>query len=44
MSLEIVRKKYREKQKKRLKNKDFSIIASNCNGALILHDLGVRFN
>lgn len=30
--------------KKRLKNKDFSIISSNCNGGGILHDLGVRFN
>lgn len=30
--------------KLRLKNQDFSVIASNCNGALILHDLGQRFN
>lgn len=44
MSLEIARKKYREKQRRKLKNKDFSLISSNCNGALILHDLGVRFN
>ena len=28
----------------RLKNKDFSLIASNCNGAFILHDLGMRLN
>ena len=36
--------KYKTKQKKSLKNKTMSVIASNCNGALILHDLGVRFN
>lgn len=30
--------------KNRLKNTTMSVIASNCNGALILHDLGVRFN
>ena len=29
---------------KKLKNKDFSIIASNCNGTFLLHDLGLRFN
>ena len=28
----------------RLKNSDFSVISSNCNGAFILHDLGQRFN
>ena len=28
----------------RLKNTDFSLIASNCNGAMILHDLNMRFN
>lgn len=28
----------------KLKNKDFSVIASNCNGGTILSDLGVRFN
>lgn len=32
------------KQRKRLQNKDFSIISSNCNGGVISHDLGVRFN
>lgn len=34
----------REYNRKRLKNRDFSLISSNCNGALILHDLGLRFN
>ena len=29
---------------KKLKNRDFSLISSNCNGAFILHDLGLRFN
>lgn len=28
----------------RLKNKEFSLISSNCNGGMILHDLGLRFN
>ena len=27
-----------------LKNTNFSVISSNCNGAFILHDLGQRFN
>ena len=44
MNLNQKREKYNSKQKKKLKNKDISVIASNCNGALILHDLGVRFN
>ena len=29
---------------KELKNSNFSIISSNCNGGIICHDLGVRFN
>ena len=32
------------KNRKRLKNKDLTLIASNCNGCLILHDLGMRYN
>lgn len=32
------------KQKKRLQTRQFSIIASNCNGGVLTHDLGVRFN
>lgn len=35
---------YLKKLRERLTNKDFSVIASNCNGALILHDLGMKFN
>lgn len=30
--------------RKQLKNKDFSLLASNCNGGFILHDLQMRFN
>ena len=29
---------------KKLKNKEFTLISSNCNGCLICHDLNVRFN
>lgn len=28
----------------KLKNRSFSIISSNCNGGVIAHDLGVKFN
>ena len=27
-----------------LRNTDFSLISNNCNGGILLHDLGVRFN
>jgi uncharacterized protein (DUF1919 family) len=39
-----MRKLYNKRLAKKLKNKDFSVIASNCNGAFLLHDLGLRFN
>lgn len=39
-----LRKEVNLKNIGRLINKDFSLIASNCNGAFILHDLGLRFN
>lgn len=32
------------KNRKRLKNKSITLISSNCNGCLMLHDLGLRFN
>ncbi len=32
------------KNRKRLKNKELTLISSNCNGCLMLHDLGLRFN
>ncbi len=35
---------YLEIKKKKLKNKTPSVIASNCNGGVVLHDLGARFN
>ena len=35
---------YIKKKRKKLKNKSPSIIASNCNGCVISHDLGLRFN
>ena len=40
----LFRSFYLKRLRERLSNQDFSIIASNCNGALILHDLGLRFN
>ena len=33
-----------KKLRKRLTNKSPCVISSNCNGAFMLHDLGVRFN
>ena len=38
------RDRYKKAKRLRLKNIDFSLIASNCNGAMILHDLNLRFN
>ncbi|MBR6918160.1 MAG: DUF1919 domain-containing protein [Clostridia bacterium] len=35
---------YKDKKRRRLKNTSPSIISSNCNGGVILHDLGLRFN
>lgn len=32
------------RNRERLANRDFTLIASNCNGAFILHDLNLRFN
>lgn len=32
------------RNKKRLKNKDFSLISSNCVGGFILHNLNIHFN
>jgi len=33
-----------KRNRKRLIDDNFSIISSNCNGGVILHDLGLRFN
>lgn len=30
--------------RRKLKNKDFTLISSNCNGCLICHDLNIKFN
>lgn len=35
---------YVEKKRRQIKNSSPTIIASNCNGGYILHDLGLRFN
>lgn len=40
----VIREYYKKTQRLQLKNKDFSLIASNCNGAMILHDLKLKFN
>ena len=40
----IKRKVYRMILRIKLKNKDFSIISSNCNGGVILSDLNIKFN
>lgn len=37
-------KLYILRKRARLKNKDISILSSNCNGAFISHDMGCRFN
>lgn len=41
---DIFRRFYCRKLRKKLRNTEFSLFASNCNGACILHDLGVPFN
>lgn len=38
------RKHINKKNRSRLTNTTFSLIASNCNGAFICHDLNVKFN
>lgn len=35
---------YNKRNRRRLKNRSFSVISSNCNGGCMLHDLGMRFN
>ena len=36
-------KSYNEELRSRLKREDFTIIASDCNGTMVYHDLGVPF-
>lgn len=38
------RKKVLRKQINQLHNKDFTLIANNCNGGVLSHELGIRFN
>lgn len=40
---EIIEKNYERKLRKKIKNKDFSIICSNCIGGIIYHRLGLKF-
>lgn len=40
----FLRKPYDYYHRKKLKNKTFTLISSNCNGGNILHDLGLEFN
>lgn len=40
---EIIEKNYQRKLRKRIKNKDFSIICSNCIGGIIYNRLGLKF-
>ena len=35
---------YLKKERLRLKNKDITLISNNCNGGVLLHELGIRFN
>lgn len=38
-----VRISINRRNRKRLINENFSLISSNCNGAVILHDPGLKF-
>lgn len=38
------RKIYLRIKRKKLKNKDFTLLCNNCTGAFILHDLNVQYN
>ena len=40
----VRRKIFLTAQRHRLQNKQICLVSSNCNGAMILHDLGQRFN
>ena len=42
--MQILRKLHYKKMRKRLKNSEFSIISSDCFGAMVYHNLGQRFN
>ena len=38
------RKKKCKRLRKKLHNKDFTLISNNCNGCILLHELGLKFN
>ncbi len=38
------RKKYMQGLRARLSNYNLSLISNNCNGCIVLHDLGLQFN
>ena len=40
----VLRFIYRYFLRLKIKNKDISLISSTCNGCVILHDLGIRYN
>ena len=42
--INYIRNKYSKHKLSKLKNKNFSLIANNCNGGLFLNMLGLRFN
>ena len=39
-----LRDKIMKRKAKRIKDTNFSLISSNCTGAMLLHELGFRFN
>ena len=41
---QYLRSLYNKRNRKRLKNHNISLIASNCTGGVILHDLGLRYH
>lgn len=41
--IELEWKAYKRRKSKKLKNRDFTVIASNCNGMFIYYDLGLPY-
>lgn len=39
----INHRRLNKKNRKRIRNKDISIISMNCTGGILLHDLGLKF-
>lgn len=44
LSNRLCRTRINRRNRKRLNNRDVTVISSNCNGGWMLHDLGLRFN